>query len=245
MSVLVATFCIALQRMQEPSFPKSGKMSVNGEKVSYKLPRVGVENQETTVRFPAVATPTSGASTSKVSKGAFLYYRTYPLVQGEEYTQVPMKWSDGDWSANLPARSMGEKLAYFVEVEGQALFAEEPLIVQYQGQVSLVLVILYRLLMFFAMFFALMTLIATFCNQAVYKRYSLMAIIGLALGGLALGAWIQHLLSGAYQVKVSVIIALAGFIAAWGVALFSKKNNNARWAVFVAAILSIAATMAV
>lgn len=98
--------------------------------------------------------------------------------------------------------------------------------------------------MFFAMFFALMTLIAAFCNQAVYKRYSLMAIIGLALGGLALGAWMQHLLTGAYQVKTSVIIALAGFIAAWGVALFSKNDNNARWAVFIAAIISIAATMA-
>ncbi len=246
LSAVVLTMCFAVfQRMSGPTCPKSGKMDIGGETVRYKLPRSGTTGKETAIRFPAVANHVSGASTAMPGKGAFLYYRTYPFVEGETYKQVPMRWDDGYWTASLPSRPRAGKWAYYLKVEDHTLFAAEPIRIRYKGDVPAGILVPHILLMFLAMFFATMAGIAAICDDPAYKRYCLLTIVGLLLGGFVFGCLVQYHAFGVYWsgfplggdfTDNKTLVALVVFLAAWGVSVFRKK---ARWAVLAASIVML------
>lgn len=243
---VVLTMCLAVfQRMSGPTYPKSGKVEVNGKKYAYKLPRSGTTGEETVVKFPNVLDNTSGASTQAASQGAFLYYRRYPLVEGEDYVKVPMRWQDGNWTASLPSRPQAGKWAYYIQAEGVSYFADQPVVIRYKGDVPAGILIPHILLIFLAMFFAVMAGIASICNNPLYKRYCLLTVLFLLSGGFVFGCLVQYHAFGVYWsgfplggdfTDNKTLIALLAFLAAWGVLVFRKQ---ARWAVLAASIVML------
>ena len=245
LSVVLTMFFAVFQRMSGPTYPKSGKVTVNGKNYAYKLPRSGTTGKETVVKFPNVIDNTSGASTQKASQGAFLYYRQYPLVEGEEYTQVPMRWQDGKWTAALPFRPQAGKWAYYVQAEGVSYFADEPVIIRYKGDVPAGILIPHILLMFLSMFFAVMAGLAAIFNKPPYKRYTLLTLLCLLLGGFVFGCLVQHYAFGVYWSGFPIgsdftdnktLIALLAFLTAEGILVFRKQ---ARWVVLAASIVML------
>lgn len=245
LAVLLTMFFAVFQRMSGPTYPKTGKVEVNGQTFRYKLPRSGTTGKETIVKFPNVLDNTSGASTQVASQGAFLFYRQYPFVEGEEYIKVPMSWQDGDWTASLPSRPQAGKWAYYLQVEGKTYFADQPLLIRYKGDVPAGILIPHILLMFLAMFFAVMAGLTAAFNNPAYRQYALLTLASLLLGGFVFGCLVQHHAFGVYWSGFPVggdftdnktLIAVVAFLVAWGIMAFRKK---ARWAVLVASIVML------
>ncbi|MCM1531847.1 MAG: hypothetical protein NC048_04820 [Bacteroides sp.] len=245
LAVVLTMLFAVFQRMSGPTNPKSGKVEVNGHKYAYKMPRSGTTGEETTVKFPNIIDNTSGASTQAASQGAFLFYRRYPLVEGEEYTMVPMRWQDGSWTASLPSRPMAGKWAYYLQVEGRDFFADSPVVIRYRGMVPAGILIPHILLMFLAMFFAVMAGLNAALNRPGYRLHCLLTLLCLLLGGFVFGCMVQYRAFGVYWsgfplgndfTDNKTLIALLAFLAAWGVMVFRKQ---ARWAVLAASIVML------
>ncbi len=247
LAVVLTLFFAAFQRMTGPTHPAHGTLlTADGQKVRFSLPRSGTEGKDTPVSVPSVSNVVSGATTAVPATGATLYYRVYPFVEGDIYTSVPMHWEKGKWIGFLPAQPAAGKLAYYVWADGVSHFEDAPLIIRYKGDVPAGILIPHILLMFLAMFFAAMAGIAAICNNPLYKRYSLLTLIGLLLGGFLFGALVQYHAFGIYWsgfplgsdlTDNKTLIALLAFLLAWGVLLFAKKGG--RWAVLAASVVML------
>lgn len=245
-AVALTLFFAAFQRMTGPTHPAKGKVKTEGKEVKFSLPRSGTEGKDTPVWVPCALNGTSGASTATRTASATLYYRHYPLVEGQEYTPVSMHWEKGKWVGFLPSQPMAGKLAYYVEADGVAYFADAPLVIRYKGEVPAGILIPHILLMFLAMFYAAMAGIAALCNNPLYKRYGLFTLIGLLLGGFIFGCLVQYHAFGVYWsgfplggdlTDNKTLIALVAFLLAWGVTIFAGKAG--RWAVLAAAVVML------
>lgn len=122
---------------------------------------------------------------------ARLHYRHYPFLDGEDWIEVPMRQEEGYWVAFLPSQPMAGKLAYYVEADGLSYHQEAPLIIRYKGSVPAAVLVPHILLMFLAMFFAVMAGLAALLNNPLYKRYSVVTLVLLVLGGLVFGCLVQ------------------------------------------------------
>ena len=246
LAVVLTLFFAAFQRITGPTHPATGILNADGQKVRFSLPRSGTEGKDTPVAIPSVSNTASGASTAVPTAGATLYYRAYPFVEGQTYTPVTMHWEKGKWIGFLPSQPAAGKLAYYVCADGVSYFEDTPLVIRYKGDVPAGILIPHILLMFISMFFAAMAGIAALCNNPLYKRYSLLTLIGLLSGGFFFGALVQYHAFGMYWsgfplgrdlTDNKTLIALLAFLIAWGILLFAKKGG--RWAVLAAAVVML------
>ncbi len=122
---------------------------------------------------------------------AVLHYRHYPFLEDEDWMEVPMRQKNGYWTAFLPSQPMAGKLAYYVEADGDSYHQDAPLIIRYKGSVPASVLVPHILLMFLAMFFAVMAGLTALLNDPLYKRYSVLTLALLVLGGLVFGCLVQ------------------------------------------------------
>ena len=148
---------------------------------------------ETSGSLPVPDSACSGCDSSFIESqhAARLHYRHYPFLEGEEWIEVPMRQEEVYWVAFLPSQPMAGKLAYYVEADGVSYHQEAPLIIRYKGSVPAAVLVPHILLMFLAMFFAVMAGLAALLNDPLYKRYSVLTLALLVLGGLVFGCLVQ------------------------------------------------------
>lgn len=244
-AVVLTLFFAVFQRMTGPTHAAGGKVERAGEKVGFSLPRSGTVGKDTRIVMPSSVGPVSGATQPASEQGAFLCYRHYPEREGEDYVRQPMQWENGQWVGFLPSQPMAGKLSYYIHADGKDYFAGEPLVIRYRGEVPAAVLIPHILLMFLAMFFAVMSGLAALVNDLAYKKYSLLTLICLLIGGFVFGCLVQHYAFGIYWAGFPVggdltdnktLIALVAFLAAFGIQAFRKK---ARWAVLAASIVML------
>lgn len=190
-SVVLTLFFAAFQRMTGPTHPEDGFVEREGERVAFSLPRSGTVGEDTRIAVPGSACSGCDSSCIESRHAARLHYRHYPFLEGEEWIEVPMRQEEGYWVAFLPSQPMAGKLAYYVEADGVSYHQEAPLIIRYKGSVPAAVLVPHILLMFLAMFFAVMAGLAALLNNPLYKRYSVVTLVLLVLGGLVFGCLVQ------------------------------------------------------
>lgn len=209
-SVVLTLFFAAFQRMTGPTHPEDGFVETEGKRIAFSLPRSGTVGEDTRVaipvRFPGQvedtirtspdtrhgSLPVPGESCREGADAqASLYYRHYPLLDAEGWVEIPMRQENGYWVAFLPSQPMAGKLAYYVEAEGTAYHQEAPLVIRYKGSVPAGVLVPHILLMFLAMFFAVMAGLAAVLGNPLYRRYSVITLACLVLGGFVFGCLVQ------------------------------------------------------
>lgn len=175
---------------------------------------------------------------------AHLYYKR--ARSQEEWQAVALTaGAKGRLEALLPSQPPAGKLAYYINISGQALSQENPIIIRFRNDVPAWALLPHILFMFVAMLFS------TFCGLFVLKRnsnwkkYAWMCFATLLAGGFILGPIIQKYAFGAYwtgwplgdDLTDTKTLVAAGF---WLVALlFAGKKSGRLLAVLAAVALLV------
>lgn len=178
LAIIITLALSVYQRMTGPTYPKKVMVELNGESYKVKLPRSGVQHDET-VTLKAVPQTTK----------AQVHYRCYPT--SDEYTTADFAWKDGEWQAALPAQPVGGKLQYYITVGDKDYLADEPVVIRFRQDVPAGILIPHILLMFAAMLFAVYTMLLV-VSKKEYRKWLKITVATLFVGGFIFGPLVQH-----------------------------------------------------
>ena len=224
--VLMAAAAI-YQRRTGPTYPLRGEVAVGAEAYRYEL----VRSQETVERA-RVALPVPGEGAS----GA-MTYRRYPT--GDALTTVAMAVEAGEdgpeLAAYLPIQPAAGKIEYYVELETAdgavripALVGEDAnIILRYKDPVPGALLIAHVVAMFFTVLIGMRTGLGAVFAPGNVRTLVWVTLIGMTVGGLVLGPFVQKYAFGEYW---------TGF--PWGYDLTDNKLLI-MWVVWVAAAFAL------
>ena len=229
---IVITIALSIyQRMTGPTYPKKVAVELNGETYKIKLPRSGVQHDET-VTLKAVPSETK----------AQVHYRCYPT--SDDYTTADFSLKDGELQAALPAQPVGGKLQYYITVDGQDYLADDPVVIRFRHDVPAGILIPHILLMFGAMLFAVYTLMLVLTRKK-YSKWLKITVATLFIGGFIFGPLVQHAAFGPwwtgfpYGTDLTDNKTLLSFLF-FLVALFTLKWKYNKWVVCLAVLFMIA-----
>ena len=229
---IVVTLVLSIyQRMTGPTYPKKVAIELNGERYQVKLPRSGVQHDET-VTLKGVPSDTR----------AQMHYRRYPTTN--DYTTVDFEWKDNAWQALLPVQPVAGKLQYYITVGGKDYQKEEPVVIRFRQDVPALILIPHILLMFGAMLFAVYTFLLVVTNKE-YQKWLKITVGTLFVGGFILGPLVQHAAFGPWWTGFpygtdltdnKTLLSFLFFVAA----LATLKWKYNKWVVCLAVLFMIA-----
>lgn len=173
------------QRITGPTNPKKATITINDK--DYKL------------SFPRSATSTDNTITLNIPDQytkAQLIYRKYKL--DEEFSKIDFQNNGKTLTVNLPIQPNAGKLEYYISVNDEMLFEQDPLILRFKGDVPMGVLIPHIIFMFTSMLFASYGLILTIANKKNVARYVLLTIVMLIFGGFVFGPIVQKYAFGVY-----------------------------------------------
>ena len=235
---IIFTLSIAYyQRATGPSYPVSGKISLNNTVIKYKLPRTSDSETGEQIKIQVA---------DKNVKGIFQYKR---YKSNDTLSFIKMT-REGDYlTSTIPPQPAAGKVMYNITLESgikKVTLSDDWVIIRYKGVVPLSVLTPHIILMFLAMLFSTRTgLEALFKGFRTY-RYSFVTIVTLFIGGGILGPVVQKYAFGAYWTgwpfghdltDNKTLIALIF----WAIAFFklSKNKYNRKWAIIASIILLI------
>ena len=229
---IVITLALSIyQRMTGPTYPKKVAIELNGERYQVKLPRSGVQHDET-VTLKGVPSDTR----------AQMHYRRYPTTN--DYTTVDFEWKDNAWQALLPVQPVAGKLQYYITVGGKDYQKEESVVIRFRQDVPALILIPHILLMFGAMLFAVYTFLLVVTNKE-YQKWLKITVGTLFVGGFILGPLVQHAAFGPWWTGFpygtdltdnKTLLSFLFFVAA----LATLKWKYNKWVVCLAVLFMIA-----
>ena len=231
LAIVITLLLSVYQRMTGPTYPKKMTIELNGERYQIKLPRSGVQHDETVTLkgIPADVNPK-------------IHYRRYPTTN--DYTTVDFTWKDSVWQAVLPVQPVAGKLQYYITVGDKDYPADEPIVIRFRNDVPAYILIPHILLMFGAMLFAVYTFLLVIRRKA-YRRWLWITVGTLFVGGFILGPLVQHAAFGPWWAGFpygtdltdnKTLISFLFFLAA----LATLKWKYNKWVVVLAVLMMIA-----
>ena len=181
-AIVITLVLSVYQRMTGPTHPIKVAVELNGDSYKIKLPRSGVQHDET------VALKGLPSSTK-----AQMHYRRYPTTN--DYTTVDFNWKDDELQAVLPTQPVGGKLQYYITVDGKDYLADEPVQIRFRNDVPASILVPHILFMFAAMLFAIYTLLLVITRKE-YSKWLKITVGTLFVGGFILGPLVQHVAFG-------------------------------------------------
>ena len=182
LAVIITLALSIYQRMTGPTNPKRLTIELNGESLSQRLPRTGMQ-QDKIVTLKGIPSDTK----------AQLHYRRYPTA--DDYTTVDFSWSEGQLQASLPVQPVAGKLQYYITVDDKDYPADKPILIRFRNDVPASILVPHILFMFAAMLFAVYTLLLVLSRKA-YSRWLKITAVTLFIGGFILGPLVQHVAFG-------------------------------------------------
>lgn len=215
-AVLITLAASLYQRMTGPTYPKHLQIEMDGTKYQFNLPRSAGSN-------PIVPVLLQGAPKEM---DAYLLWRHYP--SNEYFNEIHLAPTNNGLVALLPTQPAAGKLQYYLNINGENYFGDEPLIMRFKGDVPAGILIPHILFMFAAMLFACYAGIMAIIKNQTFKKYTLITAIILFIGGFIFGPLVQHYAFGVYWSGLpfgtdltdnKTLIALVAIL----IAIFTKK----------------------
>jgi hypothetical protein len=175
-------FIAIYQRMTGPTYPMTGKVTIENQTIRYKLIRTydGSDDAPVTVTVPDTSI-----------RGEYQFMR---VRSNDTWMVVPMKRVGNNLIASIPHEPIAGKVMYHVTLikGGQKyLLNEKPAIIRYKGAIPLGILICHIILIFSAMLFSTRTGLEVLFKGKYTWSYSWVTLITLVLGGLVLGPIVQ------------------------------------------------------
>ena len=241
------------QRMTGPTNPKYVTVDICGDEYKFKLPRSGGET-DCSVVLKGFGTPQMTDSLGIYVDGV-LHWRKYPGA--DEFAAVKMMPSEEGLTAFLPAQPAAGKLEYYIELQTYSrsdekvlktrsyICYDDPLIIRFKGDVPAWALVPHILCMFISMLFGAYAFLCALAGMPQYRRYTVLSLALLVLGGFVLGPIVQKYAFGVYWSGFPFggdltdnKTLFAGIVLLFA-ALTGKYKWN-RWAVVVAMVVMFA-----
>lgn len=231
LAVVITLALSVYQRMTGPTYPKRITVELNGESYKIKLPRSGVQHDETVTL--------KGIPSDVKSQ---IHYRRYPTPN--DYTTDDFVWKDSVWQVVLPVQPVAGKLQYYITIGDKDYLKDEPIVIRFRNDVPAIILIPHILLMFAAMLFAVYTfLLVVTCKE--YSRWLKITVGTLFVGGFILGPLVQHAAFGPwwagfpYGTDLTDNKTLISFLF-FMIALATLRWKYNKWVVCLAVVVMIA-----
>ena len=228
-AVLLMLGAAVYQRLTGPTYPLRGEITVEDRSYAYRLRR----SQENSDRA-RIALPRPGPEAAGV-----LSYRRYPT--DDPWTPVELGVEAGEAGQELvgylPVQPPAGKVEYRLDLEtaaGPARIpadgaAESTIILRYKGPVPTPVLIAHVAFMFLSVLIGMRAGLGALVAPSNIRALSRLTLLGLTIGGLALGPFVQRAAFGEYW---------TGF--PWGYDLTDNKTLI-MWAVWLLAVLALGA----
>lgn len=236
LAIIITLASAVYQRLTGPSYPVKGKAVVHGSQLSYTFERSCVTSSDLPVKVVTSDTSLKGAVNWK-------RYKSF-----DEWAVLPMVYKDGALQAELPRQPQAGKIVYSVQVmDGAEVtpLTRQPIVARFRGDVPPYILIPHVLCMFLMMLWSTRTGFEAFARVPDYRKYTVLTLIFLFLGGMVLGPITQKFAFGAYWTgfpyghdltdNKTFIALIAWLIAAWPV----MKGKNPRYWVLAAAVITL------
>lgn len=229
-AILLTVSASIYQRKTGPSHPVSTSINIQGKDYNIKLPRSGGDKDMDILLY------------IDKSISPKLYFRKYP--SGDNFSEIDFVFLNNKYIAKLPVQPPAGKLEYYISIEENILFKEEPLIIRFKDNVPAWALIPHIIFMFAAMLFANYGLIMTLLNKKQFKTYLYLTSLCLIIGGFVFGPIVQKFAFGVYWsgfplgydlTDNKTLIALIGMII--GIVFIKKKIS--RWVAMAGFIIMI------
>jgi hypothetical protein len=234
-AIIFTIVIAAYQRITGPTYPVSGKVTMKGQEIKYKLIRTADNDEDALISIEVPDTSISGILEYKRFK-SFDSLTTMPMVRKGTKLEcaLPKQPAAGKIEYKLYLASGGEKVQ----------LSNEQVVMRFKGTVPVWVLLPHILFMFLAMLFSTRAGIEALIKGRQTYLYAMLTLIFLIPGGLLLGPVVQKYAFGAYWTGwpfghdlTDNKTALA-FIA-WLIAVIKlRKNREARgWAIAAALVL--------
>jgi hypothetical protein len=216
------------QRRTGPTYPMRGAVSVGGQPIQFSLPRAYDGPDDAEVRIPAPAPSMTG----------LLLLRRFR--SNDVWSTQPMSRAGDSLVGHIPHQPVAGKVMYSVVLQDggdQKPLTSEPCIIRFRNPVPLPVVIPHVSLMFIALLLSTRAGLEDLIRGTRTYRFTLWAVITLAVGGVVLGPIMQKYAFDAYWTGWPLGHDLtdnktAAALLVWLVALWrmSKKTDARGWA---------------
>ena len=251
--VFAVFFTIAMARYQKmtgPTYPVSGKTTLNGNEIKYKLIRTAENDKDAEIALNVPDTSIKGTITYKRYKSNDSL-ATVPLIRRNDtlFFMMPTQPAAGKMMYEITLSSGSEKVVLKAK-------KDEFVVMRFKGPVPLYILIPHVLAMFLGLLFSTRTAIEAFIGGARTFKLALWTLGFLIVGGLIFGPVVQKYAFGAYWTGwpfadgVSFNLFVMGdmtdnktlvMVLAWVLAIFKlrKDPTNKFWPAFAAIMVMI------
>jgi hypothetical protein len=223
------------QRMTGPSYPLSGTVELNGQEISYRLPRT----YETGNDCPVII------KTEDPEIDGYLIYKRFKTA--DHWTTILMERKNHELTAEIPSQPPAGKLEYKIifssPTEEKSLTGEESVVIRFKGHVPLGVLIPHIIVMFLAMLIGIRAGLEALRKDSNPRLLAIITTTLLALGGFILGPLVQKYAFGVFWdgfpfgtdlTDNKTLIALIGWITAL---IAGRKGQSARKWVLAASLI--------
>jgi hypothetical protein len=251
--VFAVVFTIAMARYQKftgPTYPISGKTTLNGTEIKYTLIRTAENDKDAEIAFHVPDTSIKGTITYKRYKS------------NDSLTTAPLTRRNDTLFFMMPKQAAAGKMMYEITLNKENQHVklkaknDEFAVMRFKGPVPLYILIPHILAMFLGLLFSTRTAIEALINGTRTYKLALWTLGFLIVGGLILGPVVQKYAFGAYWTGwpfadgVSFNLFQMGdltdnktlvMVVAWVIAIFRLKKDPANkvWPVIAALMVVI------
>ncbi len=191
LAVVLTFFMAYYQRVSGPTYPVSGKVSVESETVNYKLLRTHGGEKGALIKIHLKDTLIHG----------FVEYKRYKSF--DSLQSMPLIREGNDLMAHLPHLPEAGKMMYRVVLEKDSrlfpLNEGKFVVLRYKGKVPIGILIPHVFFMFLSLLFGTRAFLSVLNVEVEHSRYLVSVVVfSLFFGGLILGPMVQKYAFGAY-----------------------------------------------
>ncbi len=225
------------QRTTGPTYPKSGKIVVDGQTVEFELIRSWNTGTGAEVIIEAPNREINGK------------YRYKRFKSHDQWSEKPMLRQDDELVAVLPPLDAAGKMMYEVYLGKDGNFTkllDQPVVLRYKGAVPWYILIPHIIIIFIAMMFSVRTLFEALGKGKNLVKYAFWTMILLTVGGMVLGPIVQKYAFDVYWSgwpfghDLTDNKMFVGFVM-WIIAYFKVRKNprHRGWVIAAALVLFV------
>ncbi|MGA2298121.1 MAG: hypothetical protein ABSG15_11290 [FCB group bacterium] len=236
-SIILMLIIVVYQRVTGPTYPKSGKIELNSEKIKYQLPRShGGDGDE-----PIMIETNDNSITGKI------IFKRYPSF--DEWKTVSLERKENALITSIPHQPMAGKIIYNIILtkdNKDYSLTQEPVIIRFRRSVPIAVLIFHLFFIFSAITFSIRAgFEAIFKGNNLY-RLSVITCILFFIGGIIIGPMMQKYAFDAYWTgwpfghdltdNKTLVAFLIWLIAVWRLKVNPLKRG---WAIAASIVLLV------
>lgn len=235
---IVLTILTAIyQRMTGPTYPLSGSVLFENQKIKYKLDRAHPGENDHTINI----------ETNDQNIKGKLYWKRFKT--NDEWNIQEMSFDGKSLTGVLPHQPKAGKLIYEIVLskdDKKIIIPDEPVVIRFRGDVPAAVIIPHVILIFLAMLFSTRTGLEYFNKTPDYKKLAYWTFAFLILGGMIFGPIMQKYSFGEFWTGIpfgidltdnKTLIAVIGWIFA--LIALKKSSRPHRWVIFASILMFI------